>query len=198
MTKIVVDGFLDPAIQARVHAGHYLDFYLFFVKEMIEREKSRQSDSRLMNEFGQTYGNWAQEEIYKVGLVTVYHHWEKCISKLLKNQESKNSVKLLKNTSRLPFVDHIRKNLEDVFNCFVDEAIWSELNEAREIVNCYKHGTSDKFESLYLKYPSYFVEFDVGEDLDYSDYFLLGEKNLDRLGKNIQNFWDTLPRECKF
>ena len=148
-----------------------------------------------MNESGMICGNWAQEEIYKVGLITIYHHWEKSINKLLKEQALKNDLSLIKNKGRLPLVMHIRKNLEEVFECIVDDELWRGLDEAREVVNCYKHGTSEKFEALYKKYPYYFIHLKEIDDVDYSEHFILGEKNLERLSDNILSFWEVLPRE---
>ena len=197
MSKIVVQGFLDLTTQAWAHTSHYFDLYLSFFKETVGEEKKKASDSLLLEEFGQIYAGWALEEVYKLGLVTVYHHWEKCIKKLLREQSAAQGLRLLTNNSRVSFVEHVKRNLVEVFNCNVDETIWDKLNETREIVNCYKHGSSDKFQRLYESYPVYFTSMNIEDDVDYSDHFLLGEEGLDRLGKNILNFWETLPKETK-
>jgi len=198
VSKIIVQGLLDPALQAWAHSGHFLDLYLFFIKGMVEQEKTKESESPLLNEPGNVYGSWALEEVYKVGLVTLYHHWEKSIKKLMKDQSAAQGLQLIRNNDRVSFVDHVKRNLESVFDCVVENSIWAELNETRLIVNCYKHGTSEKFYSLYETYPNYFDSLHPGDDIDYSDHFLLGENNLERLGKNIQTFWETLPRETTF
>ena len=169
MSKIVVQGFLDPATQAWAHTSHYLDLCLFFFKETVGEEKKKTSDSPLLDGFGQIYAGWALEEMYKLCLVTVYHHWEKCIKKLLREQSAAQGLRLLRNNSRMSFVEHTKRNLVEVFNCNVDETIWDQLNETKEIVNCYKHGSSDKFKSLYESYPVYFKSMNIEDDVDF-DY----------------------------
>jgi len=197
MSKIVVKGLLDPATQAWAHAGHFIDLYLSFFKELVEAEKKKESEDLepLFNEFGEIYASWATEESFKVGLVTVYHHWEKSIKKLMIDQAEEQELSLLKNKTRLSFVEHTQNNLENVFDCNISEDVWDKLNEAREIVNCFKHGDSESFQNLYSNYPSYF-EFSSIEDVsDYSDHFLLGEEKFEILCKNILEFWEVLPRE---
>lgn len=197
MSKVVVKGMLDPASQAWVHASHFLDLYLSFFRELVEAEKNKESEELdpLFNEFGQVYASWATEEAFKVGLVTVYHHWEKCIKKLMSEQAEEQGLALLKNTTRLSFVEHTKLNLEAVFDCVVDSNVWEIIDEAREIVNCFKHGTSDKFHKLYSLYPSYFDFSNTERVTDYSDHFILGAERFERLGNNILEFWETLPRE---
>lgn len=191
-------GFNDQLVINTVQTGHFQDLYLHFFHDKIEEEKNKDVEVDFINEFNGMYCNWALEEILKLGLVTIYHFWERCLRQLFKEQSNFLNIPLTVKHNRKSFVQYGKETLENDFSCVIDEEIWKPIDEARKIVNSYKHGDHESFKLIRTEYPYYFEKFELKEDSDLSEYFILGKENFKRLTDNIIKFWEKIPHTPRF
>lgn len=197
-SKIVTHGFDDQIVRNTVHTMHFRDLYLGYFYDKIEEEKVKDDSEDVFKEFNEMYCNWALEEILKIGLVTIYHFWERCIKGLINEQSKFLKIQLTVKHHRKSMVRYCRESLETDFSCVVDGKIWDLLDEARKVVNTYKHGDHESFKLIKDEYPYYFESFVPENDSDLSEFFFLGKNNFERLTNNIVNFWEKVPHTPKF
>ena len=198
MTKIEVDALGNVLIKNFTQTRHFIDLYSEYIYGNIEDDLNRYSDEPLEREFGRVYASWAQEEVLKVGLVTIYHCWEKQLKALLKQQADRLEL-TIPNKKKQSFNLWAKKVLETQFSCFfVETSIWDIIDEMRMIVNAYKHEDSDGFETLYKEYPHYFPRKGVEITKPFDEKFLLGIDNFQKLTDTVVQFWEKIPHTVKF
>ena len=197
-SKIVTHGINNQLVINTIQTRHFQDLYLHFFHDKIEEEKNKDTEVDFINAFNGMYCNWALEEILKLGLVTIYHFWERCLRQLFKEQSNFLNISLTVSHNRKSFVQYSKETLEIDFSCIMDEEIWKPIDEARKIVNCYKHGDHESFNLIKSEYPHYFEKYDLKEDSDLSECFILGKENFKRLTDSIVNFWEKIPHTPRF
>ncbi len=197
-SKIITQGFDDQLVINAVQTLHFRDLYLGFFYEKIEEKKTKACSENVINEFSQLYCNWALEEILKMGLVTIYHFWERCIRQLIKDQAKILNIQLSVKWKKKSFVEHSKETLEKDFSCVMSEKHWNPINESRKVVNTYKHGDHESFQTIKSEFPYYFERYKPDENSDLSEYFFLGKDNFERLTSGIIDFWEKIPHTPKF
>lgn len=119
----------------------------------------------------------------------MYHFWERRFKEFLTDQ-----LQLLgevKPKTEGSAVEHSRRVLEQVFDCFIEDVIWSQIDEVRKVTNALKHGGPAKFATLRANYPVYF---DAGPESDVpADDFLITKESFVRLTTGIRDFWEFMP-----
>lgn len=197
-SKIITQGFDDQLVINTVQSLHFRDLYLGFFYEKVEEEKFKNSSEGVIQEFNEIYCDWALEEILKLGLVTIYHFWERCLRRLFKDQSEILNIPLTITERGKSFVQFSKETLEEDFSCSIDDEIWSLIDESRKIVNAYKHGDSTSFQSIKSNYPYYFQNYALNESSDLSECFFLGKNNFERLTSSIVDFWGKMPHTPRF
>ena len=197
-SKIIIHGFLDQLVINTVQTSHFRDLYLGFFYEMMKKEKAEDCSEGLLKEFGEAYYDWALEELLKIGLVTIYHYWEKCMNCFIKDQAKTLNIRISTKKNEQSFVQYNKKILEEYFTCIMNEEIWAPIEESRKIVNIYKHGNHKDYQLLKSDFPYYFKEYNPKNNFDLSIYFTLGIENFERLTIGIENFWGKIPHELRF
>lgn len=132
--------------------------------------------------------------LFIVGTLDIYHSWEKGMTQFLKQEIGPVFKSKHKGIS---FDNHVRNYCEKEMNIIIADKVWNKIKELREVVNAYKHGTKEKFQSLREKYPEYFKlpkKYLMDNGTDYSLLFRITKTQFIGLSKNIIHFWRLINK----
>lgn len=75
-----------------------------------------------------------------------------------------------------------------------EENFFTTLNQCRHVVNIYKHGGGDSFNTLVKSYPNYFKS--LGPEFSYTpshDDLTISDSDLEAFSASIAEFWKSVP-----
>jgi len=155
----------------------------------IESQNSEYDDV-LSEEFNSIMINWGKQELYNYCFISTYHLWEKQIGHIIRDQ-SKGDI----SSPSRDFVMSVKKILEEKFEIkSIDENCWKTLDQARTIVNAFKHGEGTSLKALRNICPEIIFE----EECDTHHSVLeIQRKHLEELIKNLKDFYENLEKETE-
>ena len=178
----------SPLIRNSIHVHHHQNLYVEFLLPAIGEQFDNDAvGSPLESELRQHYVQWAQDEVTIVGVVALYHLWERQATTLFQKQFGDLGQPVPRRTTDT--VIWAKGNLATLHSAVEDESLWDALEEARRLTNCFKHGLDGDYETLEGDYPVYFVK-GVGEA---RNRFRVRAIDLDRLCASVSRFWDEVP-----
>lgn len=192
MSKIQVDYLHDSVSVNCTRTHHFITLYRGYIYEVSTKDLVK-LDSELES-METSFVKWAAEEVLRVGLITLYHHWERSICALLKEQGDRSKIAFANRKSR-SINDWVRSVLDNSFDARVDDKIWADLEELRRIVNTLKHADLCSYQDLENDFGHYFpgTKSALLTADDFLNCFVIGVDNYDRLSANVLSFWETLP-----
>lgn len=197
MSKIQVDYLRDKIAVNHVHTLHFISLYRGYIYEVSTKDlKSGDTELGILDS---SFANWAGEEILRVGLIILYHHWEKSICALLTEQGMHTNI--FYPCRRAESINNWARNiLGNYFDATVDEKIWDGLEELRRLVNALKHADFSTYIKLANDYSHYFINSNLALKSadDFANHFVIGETNYDRLSAIVALFWETLPYNVNY
>jgi len=136
-----------------------------------------------------------------VGLVYLYHHWEKTLRTFLERElrfyfERSNVEKQVWKTGNKP----VFQILKDFGWIVEDQGFYIDLDTVRLTVNVFKHGKGTSFELLKKRAPQFFRTYDPEIEDDPFWNFLdhtnleIDSNEFDKLTQSIELFWQTFPQ----
>ena len=143
--------------------------------------------SPLETELWQIYAQWAQDEVAIVGVVALYHLWERQAKTLFDEQFGRLGRPVPRRSTDT--VTWAKGNLVALDSAVDDAALWAALEEARRVTNCFKHGLDGDYEALERDYPVYFV----GGAREAQSRFRVPAADLERLCAEVSRFWEEVP-----
>lgn len=189
MAAIIVEHPRNEVLKRHIHTLHQIDLYQGYLYERISSIEYEPTDT-LEELLGKSYSNWAAEELVRLGVVSIYHFWEKSIVSLLKDQADRQAISLPEK-GRLSVVEWARIMLERCFVSLDKRNIWGGLDELRIVTNAIKHANADRYKELSLSHRQYFMmtEHDDFNDVDeYENRFFIGIERFKCLVSSAADF----------
>lgn len=180
------DGLTVKAVHA--HHQETLFFELLFPK--IEQGADQED--------GIFYGiaeSWAKQELGVLGFVSTYHMWERQLQELFLEQKEIANIEIPPAKRQESIIGYGKRVLLETFSASVSEEHWLELDRARAIVNAFKHGPGQKFDTAMSLYPDYFFS---PEDNRHLPIVSISLEQLRRLIRTVASFWENLPRKIDY
>lgn len=199
MAAIIVEYPRNEVQKRYIHTLHQIDLYQGYLYERISNIEYESTDM-LEELLGKSYQNWATEELLKLGVVSIYHFWEKSIVSLLNDQADSKAIQLPKRGGH-SVVEWVRITLERCFVSLDKSDIWDGLNELRIVANAIKHANADRYKELSLSHRQYFMmaERDNFDDVDeYENRFFIGIERFKYLASRAADFWSELPHKVMY
>jgi hypothetical protein len=198
MSKIIVNFQINQILIRHVHALHYISLYGQYIYESVTSQHVENGATDGLD-LADVHSRWAGEEVLRVGLITLYHHWEKSISSLIKEQSLRLNV-LCRQRNKESIVKWTKSVLRESFEAEIDSTIWESLEEIRRVINTLKHADLETYQNLASDFPSYFR--DVSQDLklveDFENCFEVGFQNFTRLANTMSSFWENIPHKVDY
>ena len=187
-SQIRVHSLDSPLVRNAVHVLHHQDLYVGFLLPAIgEQVENDAVGSPLETELRQIYAQWAQDEVAIVGVVALYHLWERQAKTLFDEQFGRLGRPVPRRSTDT--VTWAKGNLVALDSAVDDAALWAALEEARRVTNCFKHGLDGDYEALERDYPVYFV----GGAREAQSRFRVPAADLERLCAEVSRFWEEVP-----
>ena len=199
MAAIIVEYPRNELLKRHIHTLHQIDLYHGYLYERISAVEYESNDE-FEEMLGKSYSNWAAEELFRLGIVSIYHFWEKSIVSLLKEQAARQAIQLPKDRG-LSVVKWVRGTLEECFVPLDNDRVWDGLDELRAVANTIKHGNADKYKDLSRLHRQYFMmtEHDRFDDAEeYENRFFIDIDRFRCVVSNAAEFWDDLPHEVAY
>ena len=95
MAKILVDYPNNELSKHHIQTLHHIDLYEEYLYQRISNIEYKATDT-FEELLGKSYSNWAVEELLKVGVVSIYHFWEKSVILFLNNQSKRQNITQLR------------------------------------------------------------------------------------------------------
>ena len=194
MSKLIVDYPNNEVLVHHVHALQFIDLYAEYIYPKVIQDADNTTPENDPFGLGRATSLWGAEQVLRVGLITLYHHWERSLNELLAAQAQRARSKL-PSMNKKSMVAWSRETLLRQFEAELPEQIWSGMEELRRLVNALKHADLDSYESLSRDYPEYF-RLPTTKSItatDYENCFLVAKAQYDRLATSVSSFWDKLP-----
>jgi|GEM_PF-6069820 hypothetical protein len=174
--------------QIRSHKSLILNFLIPAVNDYVQKNKQGDNPAGMLSN---GYGEWAKGEIIKNGYTSAYHLWEKQFKDIIKELPKKQQL----NTKRKNLIDDTRKYFQMYYDINIDDKIWSALNEARLVINTFKHGDDNDFWNLFRRHHGYLSRRMPGGSP--SAAFIITRQKFEDLISSIEVFWECIKEKEK-
>jgi len=181
---------LDGLTVKQAHALHQETLFFELLFPIIDQQANYEGDR-----FCGMAESWAKQELRVLGFVSTFHLWERQLQELFLEQKEISSIELPKINKGENIVKFGRRALLENFNASAPEECWLELDKARAVVNAFKHGQSNKFNSAMKLYPDYFYK---PKDNLHLPIVSISPEQLRTLINTVANFWEALPRKINY
>jgi len=176
-------------------ASYKQRLYSSLLFQSIRSLKSHYINSPLKQIANIEYNN-ALQVLFIVGVLDLYHDWEKNIKQFFKEE----NIELKKREKKDSFVDITKKTCDDALEFTIPNEIWLKIDELRQVVNAYKHGNQQSFYKLKSMFPKYFKlprKYIIDSKTDYSLLFRITKGQFILLSKTIINFWKIINKNLQ-
>jgi hypothetical protein len=180
----------DGLTVKQVHALHKETLFFELLFPIIEQQADDEDDI-----FGGIAENWAIQELRVLGFISTFHLWERQMQELFLEQKEISGIELPKIKKKENIIQFGKRALLENFDASAPEEYWLELDKARAVVNAFKHGPSNKFDSAMKNYPEYFYS---PEDNLHLPIVSISPEQLRTLINTVASFWEALPRKIDY
>lgn len=183
----------DDVLRSRIHTEFHETLFLEFLLPAIAEQQSKSDPD--WPPISTTYATWAEDELLLLGYVSCFHLWERQLLLLMSAQLQRLGLPLPPRGKR-SFTSYSRDVLSKSLAADLpDSSIWQSLDNARRIVNAYKHGPGRGFDEARKLHPDFFHPGNLDGD---PDLIQVTKAHFQELVTTLKNFWDSLPYEIKY
>lgn len=198
MSKLATFYPRDEVAACQIQALHIVSLYGEYIFPKVAEESQSPNDPTDPLNLAQGMSLWAAEQVLRVGLITLYHQWERATGQLLNEQSSRWGIPM-KARSKRSFNSWVQAVLLDSFDASIPGEVWNGLEELRRLVNVLKHADLASFTEFAADYPHYFLfsSQPIREE-DFENNFLVRRDHFNALASSVTDFWGKLPYAVKY
>jgi hypothetical protein len=183
----------------QVQAMHIVSLYgEYLYPRIVDAAVAPDEPSDLLG-LGRPMAHWASEQVLRVGLITLYHQWERMASAFLSEQGETWSIKFRQRATS-SVNNRIKAVLRESFDADILAEVWQGLEELRRLVNTLKHADMKTFNAFAADYPSYFVSglSPTSSITDFENSLSVKREHFNSLASSVTDFWARLPYVVKY
>ena len=199
MSKLATIYPNDDVVVCQMQALHIVSLYGEYIFPKVAEESLKPDDP--MDPLNLVRGTslWAAEQVLRVGLITLYHQWERATAQLLNQQSARWRIEIKTRARGQTVNSWVQAVLADSFEVSIPPEIWKALEEMRRLVNLLKHADMTSFSDFAANYPGYFSFHSPPlVEIDFEISLFVSQERFNALATAAIEFWSELPYVTKY